>query len=611
MEYPWFGEYDLCGMPRTLEPYPGYPSHGFLDYAAGRFPRLVFVQSGLEIPYPEVKEHSDRLASALSELGVRKGDRVATLLPTSVQFVVADAGISKAGAVHVPCSFLESSESVARKLLESGTHTLICLDDHSLHAGYLKENAGVGLLISSNLMDYSGATPRGAGIPGALRLVDLIDQASPAPPDMTFDTASDLEAVIFTGGTTGVSKGCMLTHRNVVANAVQNPVIFGPVTGMFKGSMAVLMGNPFFHSYGHSVMHTMIHCCFSLLLLVDPRDYRSMLSMINSYHPVLQTGVPTQFMNMLKEDARKATVVGISGSAPLPPSVQQKFKEAGTGRYVVEGYGLSELTAVSHCNVSATISAMGGRKMMRFLYRTLLSHAGVAVMRLVARVIGPRLFARQFIGIAAAIRKFQSRFGRRDDAERLATIGVPLPDTEVRVIDFETGEPFSWSDLIEKEATGEMLLRGPQRMLGYWPEPGSGMDEEGFVHTGDIVKMDRKGYFAIVDRAKDMVIVSGYKVYTREIDDQLYSHPATEHAAAIGVPDPERPGSERVVVFVQLREGFKGSVTEDEFMDYLKDRTARYAVPRAVIFLDEIPLTEVFKVNKKALRDIAGRYTST
>lgn len=144
-------------------------------------------------------------------------------------------------------------------------------------------------------------------------------------------------------------------------------------------------------------------------------------------------------------------------------------------------------------------------------------------------------------------------------------------------------------------------------MLGYWPDAGNGLDEEGFVHTGDVVKMDGSGYFSIVDRTKDMVIVSGFKVYTREVDDVLHEHPATEVAATIGVPDPARPGSERVVVFIQIKEEHKGKVTEEEYIEFLRSKVAKYAVPKSVVFLDEIPLTTMFKVRKNELRDIATK----
>jgi len=156
-------------------------------------------------------------------------------------------------------------------------------------------------------------------------------------------------------------------------------------------------------------------------------------------------------------------------------------------------------------------------------------------------------------------------------------------------------------------ARGEMLLKGPQRMLGYWPVPGNGIDEDGFIHTSDVVRIDENGFFYIVDRTKDMIIVSGYKVYSREVDDVLYRHPKVEMAATIGIPDPEREGSERITVYVQPKEKFRGQVSEAEIIDYLKKHVARYAVPKTVHVIDEMPLTEVHKVNKKLLREMAAK----
>jgi acyl-CoA synthetase (AMP-forming)/AMP-acid ligase II len=189
--------------------------------------------------------------------------------------------------------------------------------------------------------------------------------------------------------------------------------------------------------------------------------------------------------------------------------------------------------------------------------------------------------------------------------ERRATIGIPVPDTEIKVVEVGSGAAIDLEDLIRQDKAGELCLKGPQRMLGYWPEPGKGFDPDGYVRTGDVVKVDSNGYFSIVDRTKDMVIVSGFKVYTREIDDLLYDHPATRLAATIGVPDHERPGSERVMVFVQLREEYHGSVTEEEYLRFLSGKVAKYALPRAVTFLERIPLTTVDKVDKKALRELA------
>jgi acyl-CoA synthetase (AMP-forming)/AMP-acid ligase II len=184
--------------------------------------------------------------------------------------------------------------------------------------------------------------------------------------------------------------------------------------------------------------------------------------------------------------------------------------------------------------------------------------------------------------------------------DKKGSIGIPFVDTEIKVVD-EAGRELTYQELLAGK-TGEMLINGPQRMLGYWPEPGSGIDREGYVATGDVVRMDGHGYFYVVDRIKDMINVSGYKVYSREIEDILYTHPAVEIAAAVGIDDPERPGSEKVKIFVQLRPEFRGRTRPDEIKDFLKDKVARYAQPAAVEFLDQIPVTGVGKVDKKLLR---------
>lgn len=609
-EYPWFKEYDLVGIPRTLEPYPDHPTHGFLDLAAEKHKRMGCVQLGLEMKYPELKEHADRLANALAGMGVEKGDRVATLLPSSIQFLIADSAISKAGAVHVPSSFLEPRDNLSHKFKESNPKVLFCLDEHLELAQSLAEYmAAPGNIIATRIEDYSSGLPEGGGgQAGVLRLTEIIDKAAPAPPDISFDTKVDLETLLFTGGTTGLPKGCMLTHRNIVANSLQNISVFGPVTDILKGNVSVIMGLPFFHSYGHCMMHTMLGGLkASMLIITDPRDTKGMLAMLNKYHPVLQFGVPTQFMKMLEENLKKTRVIGISGSAALPPTVQEKFQEASSGGYVSEGYGLSELSPVTHFNVSTNVKIMGGRKRLPLMNKLLFNSFNKASMNTLAKIIGPNLYGRTFMGIIALLSKMAARKKELKKEEKMATIGIPVPDTVVKVVEVDTGVQLSWEELYRDGKVGEMLLNGPQRMLGYWPEPGRGLDEEGFVHTGDVVKMDENGYFSIVDRTKDMVIVSGYKVYTREVDDILYDHPATEMAATIGVPDPEREGSERVVVYIQLKEEFKGKITEEDYLNYLREKVAKYAVPKALFFLEEMPLTEVFKVNKKELRAREGK----
>jgi len=604
MDYPWFKEYKTVGIPESLEPYPNEPTHYFLDLAAEKRPRLGCVQLGLEMTYPELKDHANRLASALAAMGVEKGDRVATLLPTSIQFIIADTGISKAGAVHVPCSFLEPLDTLSHKFKECSPKGLICLEENLPLAESLREFMDAPNIIITTVDDYSDRPPKHEELPDAVWLTEAIAKASPEPPRVSIDPKGDLETLLFTGGTTGLPKGCMLTHRNMVANALQNPAVFGPITKILKGNTSALIGLPFFHSYGHCIMHTMIGGMYcNLLIVTDPRDTKGMLRMIKEYSPVLQFGVPTQFMKLLEEDIKATRVIGISGSAALPPNVQEKFEQESKS-FVSEGYGLSELSPVTHFNVSANIRAMGGRKMVPIMNKLLFNPVSTGFMNLQAKLLGPKLYGKIFLGIMGFVSDMNHKKANLKSVEKRATIGIPVPDTVVKVVEVDTGAPISFQEMIDDGRVGEMLLSGPQRMLGYWPEPGRGLDDEGFVHTGDVVKMDENGYFSIVDRTKDMAIVSGYKVYTREVDDILYDHPATEVAATIGVPDPEREGSERIKVYVQVREEYKDKVSEDDYIAYLREKVAKYAVPRSVTFLDEIPLTEVFKVNKRLLREM-------
>jgi len=193
---------------------------------------------------------------------------------------------------------------------------------------------------------------------------------------------------------------------------------------------------------------------------------------------------------------------------------------------------------------------------------------------------------------------------KKSSSEKRGAVGIPFPDTEVLLIDVETGEPLSTEDILAGKR-GEMCLRGPQRMLGYWPDPGNGLDEDGYVRTGDVVKVDDDGYFYIVDRTKDMVNVSGLKVYTREIDDILCGHPKVEMAATVGIPDPEREGSERVIVYVQPKATEMDTLKADEIISFLKEQVAKYAVPKAVEIVETMPLTEVQKLDKKKVRAMA------
>jgi acyl-CoA synthetase (AMP-forming)/AMP-acid ligase II len=600
---PWLAEYKVHGYPKTLKPYPAVPTHHLLDQAAKKYPKNGYVQLGYEMKYPEAKNISERLSRALYELGVMKRDRVVTILPTSIQFILADSAISKAGAIHVPCSHLEPPEHLEHKFQESSPKVVFILDQYLEVLKELEGKVPLDHVIVTKLDDYSGSpSPQQPLAEKYYWMTELIASHPADPPQIEIDPQRDLETLLFTGGTTGLPKGCMLSHTNIVSNAIMNSYALGIVTQILFGNIAVLIGLPFFHSYGHCIMHTMTHCGFQQLLATDPRDTHGMLEMIREYHPVLHLGVPTQFMRLLEQELKDIHILGLSGSAALPPDTQEKFEEKGAG-VLMEGYGLSELSPVTHVNASALIRIFGGRRIVSLLTRVTKLPGQIPLLRKSLSVLGYRRVGKIITWMVAKLARFSKKKPKLKREERRATIGIPLPDTEVKVIDADTGRELTWKELIEEGRVGEMLLKGPQRMLGYWPEEGRGCDDEGFIHTGDVVRVDEKGYFYIVDRTKDMINVSGYKVYSREIDDLLYEHEAVSMAATIGVPDPEIQGSERVKVFIQLKPEFRGKITEEDFIAYLRSKVAKYAVPRSVEFVDEMPLTEVQKVNKKFLRE--------
>ena len=602
-EKPWFGEYHLCRMAATLAPYPQIPVYHFLETAARDCADSGVVQSGFELSYPQIRDQAFRLATALAALGIKKGDRVATILPTSIQFILADYAISRAGAVHIPSSFLEPESVLLHKFQEGAPQVLICMvEDLGVSvesAKSLAHKSGIPNMILTRRDDYSHTPPEPKEIANVLWLRDLIAKSPASPPELDLDPDRDLETLLFTGGTTGLPKGCMLTHKNIVANAMQSKATFGPLADLLGEKFSVLIGIPFYHAYGHIIMHTITHIGATQLLVMDPRDTRSLIQMIKEYFPILQFGVPTQYMKMLKEELKGVNILGVSGSAALPPEIQEQFeKKSGGG--VLEGYGLSECAPNTHLNPSLVIRLTGGRdkawihKQLDKLYPFL-----VKVMTRVRKHVDAKTMGKVFARILPLMMRQAAKPERKKD-EKKGSIGIPFVDTEIKVVD-EAGKELTYEELLEGKS-GEMLLNGPQRMLGYWPQPGSGLEPDGYVRTGDVVRMDPHGYFYVVDRIKDMINVTGLKVYSREIDDLLYTHPAVELAATIGVPDPERKGSERVKIFIQLKSEFQGRLTPEQMFTFLQDKVPKYAQPSGIEFLPELPVTGVGKVDKKSLR---------
>ncbi len=609
-EYPWMKEYKLLGIPSTFKPYPDKPVFHLLDEAARKYKKNGLIQYDYKMTYPEVKDNAEKLASAFARLGLAKGDRVATILPTSIQFVICDYAISRAGLVHIPSSSLEPFETLKHKFDEGTPKVLICMAHFGETAKRIMKKSSIAHLILTKLDDYATDVAELKGheivndVPGALWLTDILrTETGDRLPSHSFDVERDIETLLFTGGTTGVPKGCMLTHRNVYANSIQNFYAVGPSARLMRGAIAVLLGLPFFHSYGHSIMHTMTLLGADQILIPEPRDTKSMVRMIRKYRPVIQFGVPAQFMSLAAEDAKDLNILGVSGSAPLPQSAQQSFEQKASGG-IMEGYGLSEMSPTTHLNITLMRRLFGGEKGLRFLV-ILLGIPGITpLVNLIMRLQGTRMTGKITSALTGFLLKSTGKKEKRKNVERRGTIGIPFPDTEVKILDVDDGRTLSWDEVLAGK-TGEMCLKGPQRMMGYWPNSGSGLDDEGYVRTSDVVRVDDRGYFYVVDRTKDMIIVGGYKVYSREVDEILHHHPDIAEAATVGVPDPEREGSERVVVFVKLKSGHKSKITPEGIIKYLSDRVAKYAVPKAVGIVDELPVTAVQKVDKKALREMA------
>ncbi|MDY6904413.1 MAG: class I adenylate-forming enzyme family protein [Thermodesulfobacteriota bacterium] len=605
---PWLKEYKVFGIPETLAPYPEKSVGDILDDCAKKFKKTGLIQNNFKMTYPEVKDHVDRLAAGLAAMGLEKGDRVATILPTSIQFVIADYAIAKAGLVQIPSSSLEPPSTLEHKFSKGTPKAIICLDEYVDIAKPVMEKTGIQKLIVTTLDDYSLNPPASHGtidVPGGVWMADLIANNPPEPPKINFDLEKDLELLLFTGGTTGLPKGCMLTHRNIYANSMQSCWAQGAAHKVLQGAISVLLGLPLFHSYGHMIMHLWTMLGVNQILITDARDTKVMVDMIKAYRPLMQMGVPTQFLKIAQEELAGIGMLGVSGSAPLPPSTQEKFEKQSSGA-IMEGYGLSEMSPCTHLNTSFLLRLAGGRIPQR-LNSAALNFPGVSfLVNRGARIIGSKTvgsIAGSFISFTVK-RTGKPKTKKKPSIEKRGTSGIPFPDTEVLLIDVDTGEALTTQDIIDGKR-GEMCLKGPQRMLGYWPDPGTGLDEDGYVRTGDVVMVDKDGYFYIVDRTKDMVNVSGYKVYTREIDDILSANPDVELGATVGIPDPEREGSERVIAYVQPVESKIGSLQPDDIIQYLKERVAKYAVPKAVKIVEAMPLTEVQKLDKKKIRKMA------
>ena len=544
-EKPWLKQYKMgpYKLPNTKEPYPKMTVHSILDAAAAEFPdKAVCFYLGKEMLYSELKLLSDRLAAALADLGVKKGDKVATILPNCPQFMISDFGIMKTGATHVPCSLMHKGADLTYEIGESGAETVICTEMSLGLVDSIKDKTKVKNIIVTSIMDYSSEQPALERLPGTYQFRDLIAGHEPKPPDVDIDPMKDLAVLSFTGGATGLPKGVMLTHYSRIAAVIQTTWAYEPLKVGIRGKVSGMMPIPLFHAYGHLMMHFSVYWGLKIYLLPDPRDIDTLAQMLMRYRPFFCACVPTQYSRLVAAGLGRITTMFFSTTAALAPEIARKFRQE-TGVPITEAYGLTETGGGTHMNLSSFSKITG---FMPF--------------------------------------------------EKFGSIGIPLPDTDVRIVDLDSGEE------VAPGQEGELWVRGPQLMIGYWPAVGKGL-VDGWLPTGDVVKMEKDGYFYITDRIKDMANISGLKVYTRLVDDALYEHPAVGDAVAIGVPDPERPGSERIKAFIRLKEEFQGKVTAEEIIGYCREKLPVYAVPKSIEFREELPLTVTLKLFKRQLRE--------
>jgi long-chain acyl-CoA synthetase len=541
---PWLKSYKLGPYPlkKTLEPYPKTPVYQFLDDSATAYPGQTAVEYlGKKIRYSELKQYVDSFSNALASLGIHKGDRVATVLPNCPQSIITDFAVSKAGAALVPCSTLHKVRDLQYEIGESGAETVVCSDEALTFIDSVRAETKLKNVIVTSPMDYAATESEVKPVPGTHQFKDLIAQHEPEAPKMNINPMEDLAYLSFTGGATGVPKGVMITHYNRACNIRQALWLLEPLWPGVRGKAATEIVIPLFHSYGHLGMQISIALGLRILLVSDPRDTDQAITLLKENRPMLVYVVPTHLMRIAERKVGRLPIMFMSGAAPLPQGIFEAIKKD-IMMPVSEGYGLTECGPLTHANLS-TFSKITG------------------------------FVSKETLGI-----------------------GLPVPDTEVQIVNPETGEELGVGE------SGEIIIRGPQTMKGYWPTPGSGLDN-GWLHTGDIGKMDENGYFVLEDRIKDMANVSGYKVYTTEVDEVLFGYPGVAMAAAVGIPDPERPGSERIKAFIKPKEEYKGKLNANDIIAYCKERLPAIAVPKYVEFRDELPLTVTEKIFKRALRE--------
>jgi acyl-CoA synthetase (AMP-forming)/AMP-acid ligase II len=551
---PWLKNYD-----KNVAPGLTYEEKSFAEKFAetvAKYPdKTALIYMGRSLTFREVDELSNRLANYLIASGLRPDDVVGLHLPNIPANYIGVIGVQKAGCVSTGLSPLLTASEMQHQLIDSGTKVVITVDILFEKVAEVAAATPFTTVLVTEIADFLPGIKRVLGkllkkIPTAevkpiagktvKRFMDALNEAKADPVQVKrgFD---DMIFMMYTGGTTGPAKGAMLTQRSYMSNRHQ------VLTWLdLKPEDIALSAFPLFHIAGLALGGFCITDGITQVCVPNPRDSHFLIECLKAYKPTFVVNVPTVYFELLKLpafrnlDLKKHLKWCLSAAAPFPAEYIKDLESIiGEGNFI-ELYGMTEMSPVMICN---------------------------------------------------------PRYG----AKKPTSIGMPISDTLVKLIDPETGQPSKPGE------PGEIVITGPQIMKGYYNKPDETANavRDGWMHTGDVATMDEDGYFYIVDRVKDMVIVSGFKVFTRELDEVLAKHPDIEMAASVGIPDPDRPGSERVGIAIVLRPGIAKSDEEKaKITQYLRDNVAPYKVPKVIEFMDALPTSGVGKILKREIKKI-------
>jgi long-chain acyl-CoA synthetase len=556
---PWYGDWPE-GIPKSLET-PRLGLGDLLRQTARQMPdnrAIVFLDT--IVNYHQLDDMVDRFATGLAGLGIAKGDVAAIMLPNSHQFVVAYYACMRLGVIATAINPTYKPLEVKHQLNDSGAKALIVLDSVFESPAKVLAQTNVQHVIGTNVVDLCGFSfvkrflgkalgkiPTGKMPPETIAFSKLL-QSPAAPPPVEIDPFEDLAVLQYTGGTTGTPKGAMLTHSNLVSNALACKAWLGKL-GQNMGAVGVL---PLFHIFAMTcVMNVAVATgAFQLLFPKPPEDMKEWAAQIEKWgkdYGLIMPGVAALFNKINNTEGIDRYDISslrqcLSAAGPLPREVQKVFED-NTSAIVVEGYGLSETSPVATAN---PFKMPGGK----------------------TRVMG--------------------------------SIGIPFIDTEIRVTDLETGQkqmPYG------PDGVGEICVKGPQVMKGYYkqPEETAACLKDGWFHTGDVGYMDERGWSYILDRAKDLIKHRGYSVFPAEVEDYLYTHPDILEVAVIGVP--HQKVGEVVKAFVVLKPEAAGKVSQEDIIAWCGENITHYKAPTVIEFRDELPKTLVGKVLRRVLRD--------